>query len=95
MLDMFKRPGDPVEYNYLYALPGGALLAAVAVASLIGFDQVTNMSYLASAAFCIASIACLSKQESARTGNALGMLGVSTGIATTLGILDIPILAYG
>ncbi len=23
MLDMFKRPTDPVEHNYLYAIPGG------------------------------------------------------------------------
>ena len=32
MLDMFKRPTDPKEHNYLYAIPGagaiGALLAA-------------------------------------------------------------------
>ena len=27
MLDMFKRPTDPTEYNYLYAIPGAALLA--------------------------------------------------------------------
>lgn len=23
MLDMFRRPTDPAEYNYLYAIPGG------------------------------------------------------------------------
>jgi hypothetical protein len=23
MLDMFKRPEDPAEHNYLYAIPGG------------------------------------------------------------------------
>ena len=34
---------------------------------------------------CIAAIACLSKQESARTGNALGLIGVTGGVAATLG----------
>ena len=27
MLDMFKRPGDPIEHNYLYAYPGAAIVA--------------------------------------------------------------------
>ncbi|KAF8768184.1 NAD(P) transhydrogenase like protein [Argiope bruennichi] len=30
MLDMFRRPTDPPEYNYLYAIPGGALGLAIA-----------------------------------------------------------------
>lgn len=28
MLDMFKRPTDPPEYNYLYGIPGAAFLAS-------------------------------------------------------------------
>ena len=52
------------------------------------------MAYLASSACCIASIACLAKQETARTGNALGMVGVGSGIAATMGLLDIPAAAY-
>lgn len=34
---------------------------------------------------CIGSIAALSEQSTARTGNALGLVGVGTGIAATLG----------
>ena len=26
MLNMFKRPGDPTEHNYLYAIPAAVLL---------------------------------------------------------------------
>ena len=39
----------------------------------------------ASAGLCIGSIAALSGQSTARTGNALGLIGVGTGIAATLG----------
>ena len=28
MLDMFKRPTDPPEYNYLYGIPAAAFLAS-------------------------------------------------------------------
>ena len=30
MLDMFKRPTDPPEYNNLYAIPAAAFLASYA-----------------------------------------------------------------
>lgn len=36
MLDMFRRPGDPKEHNYLYAIPGTALLAGAAAGHLAG-----------------------------------------------------------
>ena len=36
MLDMFKRPTDPPEYNSLYAVPAGALLAAYAAGHFTG-----------------------------------------------------------
>ena len=47
----------------------------------------TNAAYLASAGLCIGSIACLSQQSTARMGNALGLIGVSSGIAATVGLL--------
>ena len=47
----------------------------------------TNMAYLASSGLCIGSIACLSQQSTARTGTALGLMGVSGGIAATIGSL--------
>jgi len=89
MLDMFKRPDDPIEHNNLYAIPGAALLAGYATGRYLGLDEVTSSTYLVSSALCIAAIACLSKQESARTGNALGLLGVSGGVVATLGNLNV------
>lgn len=83
--DMFKRPGDPDEHLKLYALPAAALLASLAAGQAMGVQEVTSMAYLASAGLCIGSIGCLSNQSTARTGNALGLIGVGTGIAATLG----------
>lgn len=88
MLDMFKRPDDPIEHNNLYAIPAAALLGGWAIGRYLGIDEVTSATYLVSSALCISAIACLSKQESARTGNALGLIGVSGGVVATLGGLN-------
>lgn len=53
----------------------------------LGAGEMTNLAYLASSGLCIGAIACLSQQSTARVGNALGMMGVSTGIAATLGVV--------
>lgn len=90
MLDMFKRPTDPIEHNTLYAIPAAALVGGFFAAHFAGLDEVTSATYLASSALCIAAIACLSNQSSARTGNALGLVGVSSGILATLGSLSAP-----
>jgi H+-translocating NAD(P) transhydrogenase len=87
MLDMFKRPGDPEEHNYLYAIPTGTMLAAYAAGYAAGVPEVASMTYLASSAACIGAIACLANQKTARTGNALGMMGVTGGIAATAGVM--------
>ncbi len=36
MLDMFKRPTDPPEYNHLFAIPGAAMLATYAAGHFTG-----------------------------------------------------------
>ena len=36
MLDLFRRPSDPPEYNKLYAIPAAAALAAYAAGHLAG-----------------------------------------------------------
>lgn len=87
MLDMFKRPGDPEEHLGFMAVPAGATIAACAAGTLAGYPGVTDAAYLASAGLCIGSIACLSNQTTARLGNALGLVGVSTGIAATMGVV--------
>merc|ERR1712226_479423 len=85
MLDMFKRPDDPPEYNYLYGIPGAAFLASYAYAVSQGYPEVHTMGYLGSSLCCVGALAGLSSQPTARLGNALGMIGVSGGVACTLG----------
>jgi H+-translocating NAD(P) transhydrogenase len=85
MLDMFKRPTDPPEYNHLYAIPAGAALATYAAGHLAGYPEMQSTAYLAAAGLCIGSIACLAQQKTARLGNTLGLMGVGTGLAATLG----------
>lgn len=36
MLDMFRRPGDPEEHNYLYAIPAAGLVGAYALGHAAG-----------------------------------------------------------
>lgn len=38
MLDMFKRPTDPPEYNYLYLLPAGVFLGGYGAALQAGYN---------------------------------------------------------
>ncbi|KAG5834096.1 hypothetical protein ANANG_G00257630 [Anguilla anguilla] len=86
MLDMFKRPTDPPEYNYLYLLPTGVFVGGYAAALNSGYN-IEQMMYLGSGLCCVGALAGLSNQSTARLGNALGMIGVSGGIAATLGAL--------
>ncbi|XP_063170267.1 NAD(P) transhydrogenase, mitochondrial-like [Candoia aspera] len=86
MLDMFKRPTDPPEYNYLYLLPGTVFVGGYG-ASLLGGYSIEQMIYLGSGLCCVGALAGLSSQSTSRLGNALGMMGVAAGIAATLGAL--------
>merc|ERR1712198_217931 len=88
MLDMFKRPDDPPEYNYLYGIPGAAFLASYGYAVSQGYPEVHTMGYLGSSLCCVGALAGLSSQPTARLGNALGIIGVTSGIAATLGLLQ-------
>ncbi|KAM3519658.1 hypothetical protein NHJ13051_007361 [Beauveria bassiana] len=84
MLDMFKRPTDPPEYPWLYAVPavvfGGGFLAAAST----GAAGLVQAGYLVSSVLCIGSISGLASQATARMGNMLGMLGVSSGVLASL-----------
>ncbi|XP_044132151.1 NAD(P) transhydrogenase, mitochondrial [Bufo gargarizans] len=86
MLDMFKRPTDPPEYNYLYLLPAGTFVGGYAAALNSGYT-IEQMMYLGSGLCCVGALAGLSTQGTARLGNTLGMIGVAGGIAATLGAL--------
>jgi NAD(P) transhydrogenase len=78
----------PLVPRVLRTHTAAALLGGWAVGRYLGLDEVTSATYLVSSAMCIAAIACLSQQSSARTGNALGLIGVSGGIVATLGGLN-------
>lgn len=60
MLDMFKRKGDPVEYNYLYGLAGGIMIGDFLLGYKYGIPNIQQMGYLASSLLCIGAICGLS-----------------------------------
>jgi NAD(P) transhydrogenase len=88
MLDMFKRPTDPPEHSMLMGIPAATFLAAYGWAMAQGYPEVHQMAYLASGLCCIGALGGLSAQPTARLGNTLGMVGVTTGVAATLGMIN-------
>ncbi|KAJ5716531.1 hypothetical protein N7493_008442 [Penicillium malachiteum] len=84
MLDMFKRPTDPPEYPWMYAVPavifGGGFIAAAST----GMSGLVQAGYLISTILCMSSISGLASQQTARRGNILGILGVVSGILASL-----------
>merc|ERR1712226_1326346 len=88
MLDMFKRPTDPPEYPMMMGIPIATFHSAYGYAVSQGYPEVHQMAYLASGLCCIGALGGLSAQPTARLGNALGMIGVTSGVAATLGLLQ-------
>lgn len=86
MLDMFRRPDDPPEYNEYYLLPGIAAIAGSGAATVLGVApaSLAPMLALGSALGCVGGISCLSSQQTARLGISVGMGGIASGIAATL-----------
>ena len=84
MLDMFKRPTDPPEYPWLYAIPavifGGGFIGAAST----GMAGLVQAGYLVSTLLCMGSISSLASQQTARRGNIFGILGVISGILASL-----------
>ncbi|KAI3382254.1 hypothetical protein SNEBB_011436 [Seison nebaliae] len=88
MLDMFKRSTDPPEYNSLYAIAAASTLATYGMGHYLGYDEIHSAAYLAASLCCVGALGGLSSQPSARLGNSLGIIGVSTGLAATIGIMQ-------
>jgi len=88
MLDMFKRPTDPPEYTYLYSIPAALFIGGYLAGNAYGYSDIHQLAYLGSSLCCIGAISGLSTQGGARAGNALGIIGVSGGIASTIGFLS-------
>lgn len=95
MLDMFKRPTDPPEYNYLYGIPAATFIGGYAATAASGYPESHQFAYLAASLCCVGALAGLSNQKTCRLGNTLGIIGVSGGIAATVGQLlpSHPVLA--
>jgi NAD(P) transhydrogenase len=90
MLDMFKRKTDAPEFNYLYAIPGVAFAGSFLYAHSLGLAGIYQMGYLAASLCCIIGISGLASQKTARIGNASGILGITSGILTTISAMNFP-----
>lgn len=79
MLDMFRRPDDPPEFNHYYLLPGAAAVAGSGALFATGMNpaSLAPMLALGSALGCVGGISCLSSQTTARLGISVGMSGES------------------
>ncbi|KAL2132838.1 hypothetical protein VTI74DRAFT_3237 [Chaetomium olivicolor] len=84
MLDMFRRPTDPPEYPWMYAIPGLVFGGGFIAAASTGAAGLVQAGYLVSSILCITSISGLASQATARMGNMLGMLGVGSGVLASL-----------
>ncbi|KAG8688375.1 hypothetical protein FRC09_012940, partial [Ceratobasidium sp. 395] len=56
MLDMFKRPSDPPEYPWLYAVPGVVFTGAFLAAASTGMAGLVQAGYLTSSLLCIGNV---------------------------------------
>jgi NAD(P) transhydrogenase len=90
MLDMFKRPTDPKEYNHLYAIPAATTIGTMFAGHMSGISGVYSMGYLAASLCAIGGISGLAGMKTSRIGNALGMTGVATGVITALCAMNFP-----
>lgn len=90
MLDLFKRPTDPPEYSWLYGVPAVVFTGGFLAAASTGMAGLVQAGYLTSSLLCIGSLAGLSSQATARQGNALGILGVISGILASLLAVGFP-----
>ncbi|QSS64416.1 NAD(P) transhydrogenase, mitochondrial precursor [Histoplasma capsulatum] len=84
MLDMFRRPTDPPEYPWLYAIPGLLFGGGFIAAASTGMAGLVQAGYLVSSILCISSLSGLASQATARRGNMLGILGVLSGMLASL-----------
>jgi len=91
MLDLFKRPDDPPEYSHFALVPFagvGGLYSLVAVTGMAPASFHATAA-LASGLGCIGGIACLSSQQTARLGIAVGMGGVGLGLVSALASMNV------
>jgi len=98
MLDMFRRPDDPPEFNHYFLAPAGAAIVGSGALFATGMApaSLAPMLALGSALGCVGGISCLSSQQTARLGISVGIGGIGTGLAATLAYMHPESLAvYG
>ena len=90
MLDMFRRPDDPPEFNHYYLAPGAAATGVSGALFLTGLapTSLAPMLGLMSALGCVGGISCLSSQQTARLGISVGLGGIGSGIMATLAYMN-------
>ncbi|XP_073985209.1 NAD(P) transhydrogenase, mitochondrial-like [Rhodnius prolixus] len=88
MLDMFRRPGDPPDYNSLFVIPGAVVLGGYGLGVMWSYPEIHHLTSLAASLCCVGALAGLSSQTTSRAGNNLGIIGVSGGIAATIGYMS-------
>ncbi len=96
MLDLFRRDGDPDDFFEFFMFPAGVMLAGLFASAIGNVGDLANVSGtvgVASAVCCIAAIAGLANQETARSGNILAVAGVAFGLASTTA--DMSLVAAG
>lgn len=65
-------------------------MGTIGAAYSMGALSVYQMGYLAASLCCIGGITGLASQSTARVGNSLGLIGISTGVLTALASLNFP-----
>lgn len=81
---MFRRPTDPKEYPWLYAVPAALFGGGFIAAASTGMAGLVQAGYLVSSILCMTSLSGLASQTTARRGNMLGILGVFSGFLASL-----------
>ena len=70
---------------------GTAFVGGYAALASSSYPEIHQMAYLGASLCCVGALAGLASQKTSRLGNALGMIGVSSGIASTFGLMNIPL----
>lgn len=104
--DCLTGATDPPEYSWLYGLPAIVFTGGFLAAASTGMSGLVQAGYLTSSVLCIGksesidiellftplpgSLSGLASQTTARQGNILGILGVSSGILASLAAVGFP-----
>jgi len=67
MLDMFRRPTDPKEYPWLYAVPAALFGGGFIAAASTGMAGLVQAGYLVSSVLCVTSLSGLASQTTGKS----------------------------